>query len=283
MPQNATGNVTVTIDGKNYTAEVVNGTAIVDVGNLTAGSKSVIVEYPGDNNYANNYTVFNFAVEEAKAVPDMKIIDQGNGTVLVVVGDNATGNVTVKVGDKEFNATVVDGVAVVELGNVTPGTHEVEVIYSGDSTHNSTVVNANVTAPKYDSSFEVIIPEIKEGVPANITVKVPENATGVVTVSVDGKSYNAAVVDGVAVVEVGNLTAGSKTVVVEYSGDGNYTSGYVVGNFTVEPAMIVPDVSVVDYGNGTVVVVVGDNAELMKLKLFIQVTALIMQLLQMLM
>ena len=77
------------------------------------------------------------------------------------------------------------------------------------------------------------------------------------TVSVDGKSYNATVVDGVAVVEVGNLTAGSKTVVVEYSGDDNYTSGYAVGNFTVEPAMIVPDVAVVDYGNGTVVVVVG--------------------------
>ena len=129
---------------------------------------------------------------------------------MVVVGDNATGNVTVKVGDKEFNATVVDGVAIVELGNVTPGTHEVEVIYSGDSTHNATVTNANVTAPKYDSSFEVIIPEAKEGEPVNITVKVPGNATGVVTVSVDGKSYNATVVDGVAVVEVGNLTAGWK-------------------------------------------------------------------------
>ena len=83
-----------------------------------------------------------------------------------------------------------------------------------------------MTAPKYDSPFEVIIPEVKEGKPVNITVKVPENATGVVTVSVDGKSYNATVVDGGAVVEVGNLTAGPKTVVVEYSGDGNYTSGY---------------------------------------------------------
>ena len=45
----------------------------------------------------------------------MKIIDQGNGTVVVVVGDNATGNVTVKVGDKEFNATVVNGTAVLML------------------------------------------------------------------------------------------------------------------------------------------------------------------------
>ena len=260
VPQNATGNVTVTVDGKNYTAEVVDGTVVVDVGNLTAGSKSVIVEYHGDNNYANNYTVFNFAVEEAKAVPEMKVIDQGNGTVVVVVGDNATGNVTVTVDGKNYTAEVVDGTAVVELDNIAPGTHEVEVIYSGDSTHNATTTNANVTAPKYDSPFEVIIPEAKEGEPVNVTVKVPENATGVVTVSVDGKSYNATVVDGVAVVEVGNLTAGSKTVVVEYSGDDNYTSGYAVGNFTVEPAMIIPEVSVVDYGNGTVVVVVGDNA-----------------------
>ena len=73
------------------------------------------------------------------------------------------------------------------------------------------------------------------------------------TVSVDGKNFTAEVINGTAVVEIGNLTAGPKTVVVEYSGDGNYTSGYAVGNFTVEPAMIVPDVGVVDYGNGTVV------------------------------
>jgi hypothetical protein len=165
--------------------------------------------------------------------PDVNVVDYGNGTVVVVVGDNATGNVTVKVGDKEFNATVVNGTAVVELGNLTPGENTVKVIYSGDATHNSTVVNATVVGPKYDSPFEVIVPEAKEGEPTYVTVKVPQNATGNVTVTIDGKNYTAEVVNGTAIVDVGSLTAGSKSVIVEYPGDNNYANNYTVFNYCI--------------------------------------------------
>ena len=65
----------------------------------------------------------------------------------MVVGDNATGNVTIKVDGKEFNATVVNGTAIVNITNVTPGTHEVEVIYSGDGNHTGSNLTANITAP----------------------------------------------------------------------------------------------------------------------------------------
>ena len=83
-------------------------------------------------------------VQKAKADTEPSVIDYGNGTVVVVVGDNATGNVTIKVGDHEYNATVVNGTAVVTIDNETPGTHEVEVIYSGDGNHtNSTITTGN--------------------------------------------------------------------------------------------------------------------------------------------
>ena len=63
---------------------------------------------------------------------------------MVVVGDNATGNVTVKVDVEVYNA-VVNGTAVVTIdNNVTPGTHEVEIVYSGDDTHNATSTTTNI-------------------------------------------------------------------------------------------------------------------------------------------
>ena len=261
VPENATGNVTVNVGGKEYNATVEDGKATVVVENLTSGNHTIAVVYHGDENYTASSAVGNMTVEPAKIVPDMKVIDQGNGTVMVVVGGNATGNVTIKVGDKEYNASVVNGTAVVTLdGNVTPGTHEVEVIYFGDDTHESSVSEVNITDPKYESPIDIEIGEITAGENGTIVVKLPENATGNVTVSVDGKIYNATVIDGVAVVEVGNLTAGPKTVIVEYGGDGNYTSDYAVSNFTVEKAKVIPDIKVIDQGNGTVVVVVGDNA-----------------------
>ena len=92
---------------------------------MTAGPKTVVVEYSGDGNYTSGYAVGNFTVEPAKVVPDVSVVDYGNGTVVVVVGDNATGNVTITVGGKNYTAEVVNGTAVVELGNVAPGTHEV--------------------------------------------------------------------------------------------------------------------------------------------------------------
>ena len=260
LPEDATGNVTVSVDGKSYTAEVVNGTAVVEVGNLTAGPKTVAVEYSGDGNYSSGYAIGNFTVEQSPVVPEFAVIDQGNGTVVVVVPEDAKGNVTVTVDGKTYTAEVVNGTAVIELDDVTPGTHEVEVVYSGDDKYANVTKTETITAPKYDSPINVTVGEIKSGEDGTVVVELPEDATGNVTVYIDGKSYTAEVVNGTAVVRVGNLTAGPKTVAVEYSGDGNYTSGYAVGNFTVEQSKVDPDVTVVDQGNGTIVVVVPKDA-----------------------
>ena len=139
--------------------------------------RTVVVEYSGDDNYTSGYAVGNFTVEPAKVVPDVSVVDYGNGTVVVIVGDNATGNVTVTIDGKNYTAEVVNGSAVVELGNVAPGTHEVEVIYSGDGTHNATTTKANVTAPKYDSPINVTVGEIKSGENGTVVVELPEDAT----------------------------------------------------------------------------------------------------------
>ena len=192
VPENATGDVTIRIDGMNYTAKIDNdGKAVIKLENLTGGAKTFIVEYPGDNNFTGNYTVGEFVAKGTKASVDPVIIDNGNGTIVVVIGDNATGNVTIKVGNETFNATVVNGTAIINITNVTPGNHEVEVIYSGDANHTNSTIKTNITAPKYDTPINVTVGEAKEGEPIIITVEVPKGATGNVTVSVGGKDYTA--------------------------------------------------------------------------------------------
>ena len=239
-PKDLYGNVTVSVDGKNYTVFVSGGEGTLVVSDLGVGPYTVDVTFNGSKKYKPSNNTATFNVNKVKtSESDIKVIDQGNGTVLVVVPNNATGNVTIKVGDKQFNATVVNGTATVELVDVAPGDYEVDVTYSGDDNYNATSTKANITAPKYDSSINITVGEIIAGENGTVVVTVGENATGVVTVSVDGKNFTAEVINGTAVVEIGNLTAGPKTVVVEYSGDGNYTSGYAVGNFTVEPAMLI--------------------------------------------
>ena len=252
VPKNATGNVTVRIDGMNYTAKIDGGKATIKLENLTGGAKTFIVEYPGDDKYVGNYTVGEFVAKGTKAVVDPVIIDNGNGTVVVVVGDNATGNVTIKVGNETFNATVVNGTAIINITNVTPGDHEVEVIYSGDANHTNSTIKTNITAPKYDTPMDVVVSDIVNGT-AVVTVTVPKNASGNVTVRIDGMNYTAKIDDG-------NLTGGAKTFIVEYPGDNNFTGNYTVGEFVAKGTKTTVDPVIVDNGNGTIVVVIGDNA-----------------------
>ena len=233
-PEDATGNVTVTIDGKNYTAEMSNGKATVVVPGLEAGNHTVEVAYSGDDKYAPNSTSAEVEVSKDAMDPDdIKVIDYGNGTVEVVVPEDATGNITITVDGKNYTAPIVNGTAVVQLDNVTPGEHSVDVIYSGDDNYDGVSTNANVTAPKKSTPISVTVEDSKVGDKSTVKVTVPKDATGNVTVTIDGKSYTAPIKDGVAVIEIDNLTAGNKSVTVEYAGDSTYDANYTIDNFTV--------------------------------------------------
>ena len=132
---------------------------------------------------------------------------------------------------------IVNGTAVVTVDNSTPGTHDVEVIYSGDDNNEGTSTSSKVTVPKYDTPISVDVSNIGVGDTAVITVNVPENATGNVTIEIGGVKYTEEINDGKAVFNIGNLTDGGKTIAVKYDGDDNYA-----GNQTmiIMPAIKLP-------------------------------------------
>ncbi len=61
---NATGNVSVLVDGKETIADFVNGKAVVGLENLTAGDHSVVVIYYGDETHDSTHTISSFHVSE---------------------------------------------------------------------------------------------------------------------------------------------------------------------------------------------------------------------------
>ena len=111
VPEDATGNITVVIDGKEtYSVPVSGGTGTLTVPNLAAGSHTIDVKYNGDGKYASSENSTKFKVAKANVAPDdIKVVDQGNGTVVVVVPSDLTGEISVKVGDDTYNATIENG------------------------------------------------------------------------------------------------------------------------------------------------------------------------------
>ena len=182
---------------------------------------------------------------------------------MVVVPDNATGTVEIKVGDHVYNATIEDGYAVIDLVNETPGTHDLEVTYSGDENHTAANTTGTATIPKLATPITVDVSNIHVGDTAEITVTVPDNATGNVTIEIDGKKYTAEINDGKAIFNIANLTAGNKTIAVDYVGDDNYLGNHTTANITVskcesQVSATITNSSVGD--NVTVTVTVPDDA-----------------------
>ena len=263
VPEDATGNVTVTIGNITRTVPIKGGENEIIVPGVPVGDHEVKVTYNGDDKYLPANTTTSLTVKPIETSPDdIKVIDQGNGTVVVVVPANATGNVTLNVNGNNYTAPVVNGTATFDLTDVAPGTYDVTATYSGDENHTAQSTDGKVTIPKYSTPMSIEVGDGKVGETIEVTVNVPENATGKVTVEVNGKTYTKEIADGKAVFEVTGLLSGNKTVTATYDGDDSYLANSTTANFTVNknPAPISVEVDNSTAGQATVTVTLPDDA-----------------------
>ena len=240
VPSDATGNVIVTVDGKDYTVAIVDGKAVKTIADLKANNYTVTVKYAGDNNYNPNQNTTKFTVSKISdynmniTVPgDVKV---GEDAVIIVnVPKDASGNVTVSVGKDVYNAAISNGSVKVVVSGLGAGVYNVSATFADDkyaqNKANATVVVSKVT----DYNMNVSVPEFKEGVNSTISVDLPKDATGTVTVEIDGKKYTANVTNGTAKVNIPALSAGNHNITTTYSGDAKYDSMTKKGNITVIP------------------------------------------------
>jgi hypothetical protein len=143
--ENATGNVTVTVDGNIYNSSVMGGIAFVSIPqsdkNVTA-----YIYYPGDDNYASvSTTVDIIAKKDLNLTIRANPIHVGENASLIVMGfENATGNVSLIAGREMYNITIVNGTAIA----IIPGLNETTtaiVFYRGDNNYNMAFASVNIT------------------------------------------------------------------------------------------------------------------------------------------
>ena len=332
LPDDATGNVTVVIDGKVYNVtDVVNGTAVIPVDDLTPGNHTVEVIYSGDDNYApaSNYTnvevpkITDYELEltandiysgdktnitvklpeditgvvlidlngigyyinvtngvgslelpldlapglydvtatfkgndkyDAKSASDsFRVIDSDtsmnitvdDGKIIVELPEDATGNVTVTIGDKNYTVPVENGKAIVDISDLEPGDYDAVVNYPGDDRHAPASNSTSFSVPKID---EYPIDVAQEG--DELIITVPEDATGNVTVTIDGKEYNVPIVNGTAKLDISDLPSGKHDVEVTYPGNDKYESKTVKTTIDKERSLVITVPDVVKYFSG---------------------------------
>ena len=166
--ENATGEVTVIINGKNYTAPIGGDEASVIVPGLTETITANVI-YAGDENYNNASTtvviVVNPAPEPSKKnltiKADASPIHAGENATVVVTGlENATGEVTVIINGKKYNGKINDGTADIIISGLTESVTG-DVNYKGDENYNPASTTVKIA----------VIPELEVIIVADDVVK----------------------------------------------------------------------------------------------------------------
>ena len=243
----------VIISGKDYAISVAGtNTSITD-------NYIISKDYYGNGAVTskNNDTLIeNNTPAGASIDADISAIINKNATIKIdVLPFDANGNVTIKFNGKSetvsFNASQT---IVYDLGVLGVGDYEVTVIYNGNAKYNATNITKTFSIGKIsDYNVTLNTTDVVAGENSTLVIILPEDATGVVNVTVGKDSYKANVTDGVASVKINSLIAGDYKVNVTYSGDKTYEVSNNVFNLAVNPMKVNLNISdvVMFYRDGT--------------------------------
>ncbi len=121
LPSDANGVTIVTVGNKNYTTIVKNDKGSIITDELATGKYTVTALYTGDSKYDTSFKTGNdITVSKIDNYDmDVEVIPDGdNVTVIVTLPDDATGNVTVTIDDKNYTVPVKNGTANITIPNL---------------------------------------------------------------------------------------------------------------------------------------------------------------------
>ena len=186
MTDDATGYLLVDIDGEQYYAPLVNGSASITTAPLAGGNHTVTVTYTGDENYAGFTNTTQLSVESnvtADSALDIPASSETNSpTFSVNLPSDATGYLIVDVDGKKYAAVVENGKASVTVPGLSDGNHNVTVSYSGDSKY---------PALSKSTTLNVHVPVYAVTQNKNINVRYSASASYRVLITKDGKAVGA--------------------------------------------------------------------------------------------
>ena len=249
IDKKATGNMTIKVNGEEYTVTIVDGSASLTLDNLDNGTYFIETVYGGNTfiTESSNSTFFNLGLIESSIVLNVSDIKVGRDAIITAnITDGATGTVTFFVNGNSYLVFIENGTATLKVSDLTPGDYSVFAQYNGDKQYtissNSTVFNV----AKLSSKVAINVNNIKVGQDATIRLTLPNVNSGVVSVIVNGKTYNVNIVNTKGTLTVSNLANGTYTVIAKFDGNDMYAASEANTTFSVSKIASTTTVSVSD-------------------------------------
>ena len=257
----ANGTLTVTVEGKEYTVDVVDGKATFKDITLpdTPGNYSYDVSYSGEDNYNPSVGQLNLTVQKVDVIVTLPEVINYTGAVVDIVVDvideygnpvnEGTVNLVIDFGTKLSNklmATALSNTAEVSNGKAVfkditlgePGKYPSYAQYSGSDYYNEAENTSDVIVLPLNTTTESQDVSGHSGDKKDITADIVDQngnpvKNGTAVLKVNGKEYTAEVKDGKAIFKDVELPSESTDATIDYLGNEYYNPSSTTIQITV--------------------------------------------------
>ena len=234
-----TGNVTVIINDKKYSINLVNGSTNLTVSDLTPGNYTIKIIYEGDSDYAKvfyycNYTVNKHPTTLNITAPEVKIGQNGELIInLEPKGSQTQGYLYIN-GELKQIIYIYAGKTTIPLKNFAVGEYNLTVVLWDSKYYESSNASTIFKVSKFDTNLTINVDDVKSGEDATATITVnPDNLRGEAILCVNGVNTTIFLKSEVTNITMHNLTSGSYNVTVYYPGDSKYAPSNATTTFKV--------------------------------------------------
>ena len=250
VPHDATGNLTLTVGNITQVKEITTSNMKFVFSNLSADNYNIIVNYEGNQKYSSQVKTNNVNIN--KYVSSVKVnlseIEVDKDLIITITANaDATGNISLYINSKLETLTLSQSRANYTIRNITRGDYIIKAVYNGDDKYLQSRDAIKIEVDNIEATMNIKANDITYGKIAVIDVYLNDNATGNVTVTVDGISNTSSVNNGRTQITIANLDAGvNKNITVFYTGDDTYFNKTVGSVFTIAKSNLTFSISASD-------------------------------------
>ncbi|WP_157064624.1 Ig-like domain repeat protein [Methanobrevibacter millerae] len=225
-----TGNITIIVDGKEYTAKIKDTKAELTIPGMIPKTYDLVIRYEGDEDYFKAFFHENYTVHKYPTQMNISIepIYYGqNGVVLVSLSPSGFTNQAYMyvTGQNQKTVYVRDG-SKLPLKNFAAGEYNVTIVTWDHSKYEACNASAVFIVKKYETNLTVNTSDIMAGETAylNITLAPEGEVAGEANLTINNKTETIYLKNGNNTVKLENLTGGSYNITIFFPGDKKYSN-----------------------------------------------------------